>query len=74
MSGGFLLKTFIVVVIGGFGSTTGTALGAICLGLTEQFLPWFFPRFAAVGPVGLMVVVLLLRPEGLFSLSGRRAG
>lgn len=74
MSGDFLLKTFIVVVIGGFGSTTGTALGAICLGLTEQFLPWFFPRFAAVGPVALMAVVLLLRPEGLFSVSGRRAG
>jgi branched-chain amino acid transport system permease protein len=73
MSGEFLLKAFIVVVIGGFGSTVGTAMGAIFLGLTEQFLPWFFPRYAAVGPVALMALVLLLRPEGLFSLSGKRA-
>lgn len=74
MGGEFLLKAFIVVVIGGFGSTVGTALGATFLGLTEQFLPWFFPKFAAVGPVALMALVLLLRPEGLFNLSGRRAG
>lgn len=73
MGGEFLLKAFIVVVIGGFGSTTGTALGAVFLGLTEQFLPWFFPKYAAVGPVALMALVLLIRPEGLFNLSGRRA-
>ncbi|HEY3367399.1 MAG TPA: branched-chain amino acid ABC transporter permease [Symbiobacteriaceae bacterium] len=74
MGGEFLLKAFIVVVIGGFGSTVGTALGATVLGLTEQFLPWFFPKFAAVAPMAVMVLVLLLRPEGLFSFSGRRAG
>jgi len=74
MGGEFLLKAFIVVVIGGFGSIVGTALGATVLGLTEQFLPWFFPKFAAVAPVAVMALVLLLRPEGLFNLSGRRAG
>lgn len=73
MGGEFLLRTFIVVVIGGFGSITGTAVGAIFLGLVEQFLPWFFPKHAAVAPVALMALVLLLKPEGLFSLSGRRA-
>lgn len=73
MSGEFLLKAFIVVVIGGFGSTTGTALGAIFLGLSEQFVLWFFPKYGAVVPVALMALVMLIRPEGLFNLSGRRA-
>lgn len=73
MGGEFLLKAFIVVVIGGFGSTVGTAIGACFLGLTEQFVPWFFPQYAAVAPVALMTLVMLIRPEGLFSLSGRRA-
>jgi branched-chain amino acid transport system permease protein len=73
MGGEFLLKAFIVVVIGGFGSIAGTAVGAIFLGLVEQFLPWFLPQYAAVAPVAVMALVLLLRPEGLFSLSGRRA-
>lgn len=74
MGGEFLLKSFIVVVIGGFGSIAGTAVGAIFLGVTEQILPWFFPKMAAVAPVALMALVLLLKPEGLFNLSGRRSG
>lgn len=74
MGGEFLLKSFIVVVIGGFGSIPGTALGAIFLGLTEQILPWFFPKIAAVAPVVVMALVLLLKPEGLFNLTGRRTG
>lgn len=73
MGGEFLLKSFIVVVIGGFGSVVGTAMGAIFLGLTEQILPWFFPKFAAVAPVAVMALVLLLKPDGLFNLSGRRS-
>jgi branched-chain amino acid transport system permease protein len=74
MGGEFLLKAFIVVVMGGFGSHIGTALSAIVLGLTEQLAPWLMPQWAAIAPVGMMVLVLLLRPEGLFNLSGRRAG
>lgn len=74
MGGEFLLKAFIVVVMGGFGSPVGTALGAIVLGLTEQFAPWISTQWAGVAPVAMMVLVLLLRPEGLFNLSGRRAG
>ena len=73
MGGEFLLKSFIVVVIGGFGSVVGTAVSAIFLGLTEQILPWFFPKLAAVAPVAVMALVLLLKPEGLFNLSGRRS-
>lgn len=72
MGGEFLLKAFIVVVIGGFGSTVGTAVGATFLGLTEQFVPWFFPRYAAIAPVAVMALVMLIRPEGLFNMGGRR--
>lgn len=69
----YLLRAFVVVVIGGFGSYGGTAAAALILGVAEQWMSFFLPRASAGLPVILMVIVLLLRPQGLFNLSGRRA-
>jgi branched-chain amino acid transport system permease protein len=69
----YLLRAFVVVVIGGFGSYAGTAAASVLLGMSEQIVGFFFPRFASGLAVLLMAVVLLIRPEGLFKVSGRRA-
>lgn len=69
----FLLKAFIVVVIGGFGSYGGTAAAAILLGMAEQFVGFYAPEFASGLAVALMAVVLLLKPEGLFTWGKGRA-
>jgi len=69
----YLLRAFVVVVIGGFGSYGGTAIAALLLGVTEQWVGFFLPRAATGLPAVLMAVVLLLRPEGLFKLGGGRA-
>lgn len=69
----YILKAFVVVVIGGFGSYAGSAAAAVLLGVVEQWVSFFAPNFAYGLPVMLMALVLLLRPEGLFNLSGRRA-
>lgn len=69
----YLLRAFVVVVIGGFGSYGGTAAAALLLGVAEQWVGFFAPRFAYGLPAILMAIVLLWRPEGLFNLSGRRA-
>jgi branched-chain amino acid transport system permease protein len=62
-----LLRSFVVVVLGGLGSVLGIALGGLVLGLAENFSILFLPSFltAAVGFV-LLVIVLVLRPGGLF--------
>jgi branched-chain amino acid transport system permease protein len=64
-----LLKSFVVVVLGGLGSVAGTAIAALILAVAEVF-PTAIPGFptyltAAVGFV-LLVLVLVLRPGGLF--------
>jgi branched-chain amino acid transport system permease protein len=62
-----LLKSFVVVVLGGLGSVVGIALGALVLAFAESFSILVLPSFltAAVGFV-LLVIVLVLRPGGLF--------
>jgi branched-chain amino acid transport system permease protein len=61
-----LISAFIVVVIGGLGSITGSAIAAVIVGLLQQFLNFY--AAAGVGDfavVLLLAAVLLLRPGGL---------
>ncbi len=60
------ILAFIVVVIGGLGNFVGTAKGCIFLGIMGSFVAWFAPPLAVVANVGLMAIVLALKPEGLF--------
>src|SRR6266545_1031591 len=62
-----LLKSFVVVVLGGLGSSFGLALAALILAAAESFAIYFLPSYltAAVGFV-MLVLVLILRPGGLF--------
>ncbi len=64
---GELLKSFVVVVLGGLGSVVGTGLAALILALVEVFAILVLPSYltAAVGFV-MLVLVLVLRPGGLF--------
>src|SRR5437870_179866 len=62
-----LLKSFVVVVLGGLGSVAGTAVAALILAAVEVFAILALPAYltAAVGFV-LLVLVLVVRPGGLF--------
>jgi len=64
---GELLKSFVVVVLGGLGSVAGTAAAALVLAVVEVFAIYFLPAYltTAVGFV-LLVLVLVVRPGGLF--------
>jgi branched-chain amino acid transport system permease protein len=64
---GELLKSFVVVVLGGLGSFVGTGVAALILAVVEVFAILVLPSYltAAVGFV-MLVVVLVLRPGGLF--------
>ena len=64
---GDLLKSFVIVVLGGLGSVMGTAAAALILALVEGFAIYWLPSYltGAVGFV-LLVLVLVFRPGGLF--------
>jgi branched-chain amino acid transport system permease protein len=61
----FLLASLVVVIVGGMGSIPGAALGALLIGLAEQFGSVYFPTYSVVLTFLIMVVVLAFRPQGL---------
>jgi branched-chain amino acid transport system permease protein len=64
---GELLKSFVVVVLGGLGSVVGTGVAALILAVVEVFAILVLPSYltSAVGFV-MLVLVLVFRPGGLF--------
>lgn len=56
----------IVVVIGGLGSIKGVAVGSLLIGVLQTLGNAYFPAFASYLLFGLMLIVLLARPQGLF--------
>jgi branched-chain amino acid transport system permease protein len=64
---GELLRSFVVVVLGGLGSMLGIAVAALILAFVEVFAILILPSYltSAVG-FGILVLVLVLRPGGLF--------
>ncbi|MDD2521453.1 MAG: branched-chain amino acid ABC transporter permease [Anaerolineaceae bacterium] len=68
----YQMQGFITVVIGGMGSYVGAFVGAIILGMARAFGDYFAlkwqlsPTIAEASTVIIMIVVLLLRPQGLF--------
>ena len=69
MGDGMLILSFVVVVLGGIGSVTGAAIGALLIGLTDTFGKVFFPQISSILIYVLMAGVLLWRPNGLLGKS-----
>ena len=69
---GYIIDSFMVVVLGGVGNLWGTLLGALTLGVANKLLE---PVIGAVlGKIALLVFIILFiqkRPRGLFALKGR---
>lgn len=61
----FLLASLVVVIVGGMGSIPGAALGALLIGMAEQFGSVYIPTYAVVFTFLIMVLVLAFRPQGL---------
>ena len=66
MGGEQLIFAFIVVIIGGLGSVTGSLLGALIVGLSYNYVAFLVPKAAIGVTMAIMVLILLLRPAGLF--------
>ena len=66
MGDGFLILSFIVVVIGGLGSIAGAFWAALLVGLIDTLGKVYAPEVAGIAVCALMALVLLWRPSGLF--------
>ena len=62
---------FIVIIIGGLGSTGGCFLGALLVGLLANYTGFLVPKVALFSNILLMVGILLWRPQGLFPVTSR---
>ena len=62
----YLLASLVVVIVGGMGSVGGAALGALLIGLAEQFGLAYSPTYGVVYTFVIMVLTLAFRPQGLF--------
>jgi branched-chain amino acid transport system permease protein len=61
----YLLASLVVVIVGGMGSITGAAIGALLIGLAEQIGLVYFPTYGVVLTFIIMVVTLAIRPQGI---------
>jgi branched-chain amino acid transport system permease protein len=62
----FTMKSFVIVVLGGLGSVPGAILGGMTLGLAENLASYLLdPGYRDAIGFGLLVLTLVLRPEGL---------
>jgi branched-chain amino acid transport system permease protein len=67
-----MVTAFAAAVIGGFGRLSGVVAGALALGLAQQLGAGYIAyQFAEVYPFALMILVIALRPEGLFGNEAR---
>ncbi len=62
---------FIVIIIGGLGSTLGCFVGALLVGLLANYTGFLAPKVALFSNIGLMVAILLWRPQGLYPVTNR---
>lgn len=60
---------FIVLIIGGLGSTTGALIGALLVGLMANYTGFLVPKAALFSNIVLMMAILLWRPQGVYALS-----
>jgi branched-chain amino acid transport system permease protein len=62
---------FIVIIIGGLGSTGGALIGALLVGLMANYTGFLAPKVALFSNIALMVAVLLWRPQGVYPVTNR---
>jgi branched-chain amino acid transport system permease protein len=62
-----MLKGLVIIVLGGLGSLAGAFVGGMLLGLIDGIVPVIFgPAAAALAPLVVVILILLIRPTGMF--------
>jgi branched-chain amino acid transport system permease protein len=67
----YTLLAFVIVIVGGLGSMTGALAGGLLIGVSEAVAGLLLqPSLKSMVSFGILILVLLLRPQGLFGKSG----
>ena len=70
---GFVLVAFTIVVLGGMGSVPGALVGGLTIGLIELYSGATLPEgFKDTMPYIVLLVMLWVRPQGMFGTLGRK--
>ncbi len=73
MADGLILNAFVVVILGGLGSISGAMVGGLVLGIVESVgAVYVSASYQTAFGFLVLLLVLVLRPSGLFSTTGRR--
>lgn len=68
-----LVLSFVVIVIGGLGSLKGAFVGSIIVGVLRQWVGLALPKYQLAAPFLVMIIILMVKPEGLFGSWGDRS-
>jgi len=73
-----LLPAFVIVIVGGLGSFNGTVVAAYLVGMIDALQSWSFDtgvvKFTGTAELmifGILVVMLIIKPRGLFGVEGQ---
>jgi branched-chain amino acid transport system permease protein len=65
-----MIYFLIVVSVGGTTTLTGPLLAALLLGIADVAGKYYVPKLGSFIVYALMIVILLIRPQGLFARAG----
>ena len=71
IGGEVVVLVFIVIIIGGLGSVGGCFLGAILVAQMANYTGYLAPKLALASNIGLMMIILMWRPQGLYPVAKR---
>lgn len=77
MGQGYIVQSFMTVVVGGVGNIWGTLLGATMIGFLQKGIEWFNPSNTLAAQTYMIVFIIIFiqfRPRGIIALKGRAAG
>lgn len=70
---GIVVTTFVVVVVGGLGNLRGSFYASLIVGMTDTMTQAYLPEVELFAVYALLIVVMIVRPQGLFGAVGRVA-
>jgi branched-chain amino acid transport system permease protein len=70
LSSQWIVLTFVIVIVGGIGSFWGAIVGGLLIGILSSFMSLLWPPAVDITGYILMLIILLVRPRGLFGVEG----
>jgi branched-chain amino acid transport system permease protein len=67
----YTVAAFVIIILGGLGNLTGSLAGGLLLGVLETFgIAFTGPNFRSILIYGVFILILMVRPQGLFGAKG----